>query len=373
MSPKWLRSKLHADRIVSILRIATTAIVVAICFYLLIFHPSAPTIAVINATTEAVSFDVAVPEIVQVRLDGFALYYQDPDSEINLFNDRTPVKRDGLCLTGILEPQPNTRVTYKRFGKGPLNILFERSDGKPAASFELNDAKIASVAASSSWIRLEGQSSQEEGSKVSKQCEGKSLTRLPIYGIASLGTEMRPVGRGNEPSAGLLVEGTINVFAETLDFGLITQGATRIYPASDSNITLPPGSRVSEYSSEGKPRHPWYGFIEADVDRMLHVALTTPSINLSIQRPGIGTRPEVISVSLFTQLWHDPALVSLQIIAAFMFSALHLIGTTLSSFAGGQRREASKIQRGANAAIGRLSKRIRIQRNRLSRHADGAE
>jgi hypothetical protein len=125
-------------------------------------------------------------------------------------------------------------------GTNPVNVKFERSDGKPAASFDLAKGDTPSEARQASWIRLEAGMDDHDHESKQNACKGESSKLLPIYGVADLGTEMRPAGSGDEPSSGLLIEGTLDIFGKTFEPSAISEGATRIYPASTKSITLPP-------------------------------------------------------------------------------------------------------------------------------------
>lgn len=337
-----LPGRWRTARIAVFLRFAAFVPIVLGCIYLLVYLPAAPAVAVISATIQSVTFEVSVPEMAQIRLTGFALSYEATAAGANLgFQNKTlasPTSRKPLCLTGVLIPEPGTRMTYRRFGTNPVSIIFERSDGKPAASFDLANGAAPPEARQASWIRLDahGDGDDDKSSK-QKGCEGESTTLLPIYGAADLGTEMRPIGRGEESSSGLLIEGTLNIFGKTIEPSAYSEGATRIYPASTTSITLPPGSRIIEYVKDGTSRQAWAGFAQADADTALDVKVSTPATRLAIIRPGLGLKPEVLSIGLFTQLGNDPILLSAQLIVATLFAVLQALSAAFSLFSSRQR------------------------------------
>jgi hypothetical protein len=78
--------RLQIDKISKILRIIAFIPVVVACVYFLIFHPAPPAIAVIDATTESISFDVTLSDFAQIRLDGFSVFYEDPETAVDLFS-----------------------------------------------------------------------------------------------------------------------------------------------------------------------------------------------------------------------------------------------------------------------------------------------
>jgi len=94
-------------------------------------------------------------------------------------------------------------------------------------------------------------------------------------------------------------------------------------------MPIPPGSQVSEFVAKGASPTAWAGYVELDAKEALAVRLTTPATRIQILRPGIGLKPEILSVSLFAQLTHDPTLLLLQIMAVFLFSALRMASSVL--------------------------------------------
>jgi hypothetical protein len=295
--------------------------------------PGPPTVAVIQAITESVSFDVSVPDMAQIRVTGLSIFFEAAPSDLGFSPKSLPAggARKPLCLSGVLIPESGTKVTYKRYGTGPLSILVERTDGKPAAKFDLSAGTLPADLKVASWIRLEastkdGDDADDKGGKAA--CAGSPMTRLPISGVAEIGAELRPAGRGDEPSSGVLIEGAVDVFGETREIGFLTDPAPRLYPAS--SIVLPPGSRVTEYRVKNGVRRPWSGFVQPDTDVALDVRVTTPATRLAIVRPGPGMQPEVLAIGLFTQLTNDPVLVSAQLTMAFLFGAFQVLGSIAS-------------------------------------------
>ena len=63
-------------RIALFLRSAAFFVLVVLTCGIYFFVPAAPTIAVIQATTEYVGYEVAAPDLVQIKLAGYALTYE---------------------------------------------------------------------------------------------------------------------------------------------------------------------------------------------------------------------------------------------------------------------------------------------------------
>ena len=325
------KSRIHI--IASYLRLAAYVPVVAAFLFFIIAHPTASAIAFIQARTEAISYTVVTPQLAQVRLTGFSVAYERPVT--NLFQKIPQGTTTPICLSGLLVPNRGTIVTYERFKDGPVDITFVSSkEDVPAVSFDSAAGDVPDEAKRSPWIRLNGPRVAVAG-QTSVRCLGEVPSRLPIFGPLELGEDLRPMAAGDEPSSGVLIEGTMNVFAKSLAFGLLGGDDRSIYPASASTIALPAGSRITEYASEDQTRQPWTGFILTNENKALNVRVTTPSGKLAIFLPGGGLKPEVLSISLFTELLNYPTLIYIQAIVAILFSALHGISSALSFFAKG--------------------------------------
>jgi len=291
---------------------------------LLYFLPSAPTIAVIGATTEFVAYDVVVPELSQIRLDGYSLTYETATEDLKLAPRAAGPSKKPLCLSGLLVPTAGAHMSIRRVGSGPIVIVIEHYGEKPAARFEAPGAPPALSA--SSWVRLEA-STDDDADKGKVACAQTAETRLVIYGPTRIGTPMRPHQAGSETSSGLLISGTVDLFAKTIELRQISEGATKIYPTSISGMPLPPGAQISEYVAKDGTPSAWAGYARPDEENgALDVRVTTPATRIQILRPGSGVQPDVLAANLFVQLTNDPTIVSLQVVAVLAFTAFQTAG-----------------------------------------------
>jgi len=322
-----------------VLRSIAFMVLVLVSGGLVFFMPAPPTIAVIQAITEFVSYDVVVPDLAQLRLGGYALTYEaGADSLVLTKNVGSPTTKKPLCLSGVLTPTTGSRVSYRRLATGPVSVVVERTDDKPAAIFALAGGEAPAALQKASWIRLEAPTGDsDDGDKSKSACPGTALVRLPIYGPTQIGTPLRPQAAGDESSSGVLIEGTVDLFAKTIELGRIREGASRIYPTTIAAMNLPPGSQISEFLEKGQTPTPWAGFVKLDTDQALDIRVTTPATHIQILRPGIGMQPETLAAGLFAQLTNDPVVLSLQVLAVFVFSVLQAISSLLVA------REAKKI------------------------------
>ena len=298
----------------------------------LLWLPAAPAIAVISAVAQSVSFDVAIPEMAQIPLRGFSLTFENPESlGLGFKTAAQKGARAPLCLDGLLIPSPGAHVTYSRSGVGPIVVTYEQRDEVAAATFDVGDTVLPNELKKAPWIRLEGVAvSDDDDDQKKGPCKNLISETLPIYGRAAIGAEMRPVSRKQDKGQGLLLSGTVNIFARTIELGFTRDRAPRLYPAGTNDISLPPGSRVTEYVTTGGRFEPWAGFVETNADNALDIEVTTPASRLAIIRPGIGLQPEVLSISLFTQLFNDPTLLNIQIVGGAMFAMLQILSSLVS-------------------------------------------
>ena len=321
--------------------------VVAGIFYLLVLMPPVPSIAVLTATVESMTYRVVVPDMARVSLRGYALSYEATVGDLGFGSDRTVKSQTttkALCLEGLITPTEGALVTYERFGGDPLAIEIRRSDGKPVGTMEITKGVLPEAARKASWLRLQAKDDDDDKSPLN--CSGNAMTRMPVYGIADIGSEIRPLSAGEKPSFGTLLEGSMDIFARTIDLRAWNK-EPRIYPATSSSITIPPGSKVTVNDPDEREK-PWVGFaMPDDVNGVgLSVRLTTEAKNIAIVRPGAGATPEVLAVGLFTQLSNDPLLIGLQVTIALLFATFEMLGSAVMWFRSG----TSKRQAPTNGA-----------------------
>jgi hypothetical protein len=296
--------------------------------------PAAPTISVVSAVTEQVSFTVQSPEMARLRLPAFSARTEISAAPVVRRAQPGAASAAGvqaqkaLCPGGILEPSIGTRIIYRRIGEGPMRIILDRADDKPVGEFKGQAQPVPRELQRASWLVLEADG-----------CDGTAAERFPIHGVAEVGDELRPETQITEPSSAPLIEGSVQVFGRTIDilsFG--RDKRSRLYDVAE--LTIPPGSRVAEAprpregsATPARPSAPWSGFALLD-DSALQVELTTEAKTLAIYRPGGGIEPEVLSVDLFAQLTNDPNIIWLQAAGASLLIVVQMLFFAL----GGRRR-----------------------------------
>lgn len=306
-------------------RIVVISVILAYVVFL-IFLPNAPTLAVIHARTEQVSFRVIVPEMTRFRMSGLGVLSEatfssgipTPRASARGVAMRDAEPRKASCIGGLLQATAGTRVTYRRIANAPLRIVLDRADQKPVIEARGQEGSVPADIQKASWLLL-----QENES-----CKGTAPRRFPINGVAELGDELRPETSADEPSSAPLIEGRVEIYGKTIDLGLLTKDdRARLYPVTE--ISLPPGSRVAEADSipAGQTKKTWSGMASVNSDEdAIQVEMTTEADALAIIRPGAGVSSEILKIGMFAQLTSDPNVVFLQIVGAILISLTQLLG-----------------------------------------------
>lgn len=311
------RSSVNFGAWTLIVRFALIGAIAAGYLYVVFLMPPPGTVSVVEATSEQVRFQVAVPEMARLRIAGLGVRGEVPlpasvathparSQRAAGVNAQATAAKRFLCPGGILEPTAGTMVTYRRFDDGAVRILLERQDDKPVGEFKGASGPMPVEIRNASWLLLEGD-----------ECDGTGATRLPVNGIASLGDELRPEFSVHEPASAPLLEGTVKVFGRSLSVWLFGS-KPQLYSVAE--ISLPAGSRLEEDGEAGH-RSVWSGFAMLGGDTALKVYLTTEARSLTVIRPGASVEPETIRIDTLTLLTTDPTVIALQVAAALLLAA----------------------------------------------------
>jgi hypothetical protein len=283
---------------------------------------------------------VSAPELTRIPLNGFNILNDEklaallsPPAKIKPKKPVQPAKF--LCSAGILTPTIGTRVTYSRFGDEPLVITVERSDGLPVGQVQSNEQETVSLLTGLTQVKL---IAVDKDSEDKDDCDGKPVPRLPVYGFGDLGSETGPTGQTANQNLGTLIEGTVDVLAHAVQFKDAPDKSSNVY-STNSQVILPPGSRLIQFSEVGEVKYPWVGFAVVG-DSAIELHVTSDAKKLAIVRPGKEKQPEILSVGLLTQVANDPLLASVQIVGALLFSAFQFLGM---AFSGGYGRRPFDI------------------------------
>jgi hypothetical protein len=319
-------------RLVRALRLLSIVPIVGAGAYLLFFAPSPISVSVVNATVESFAFEVKSPELMKIPLRGFNLSGDFPAAVAPVGPAKSKPNKSlqaasQICFSGVLTPSEGTHITYTRFGDDPVSISIDRSDEQPVGEFLEGSQDLPTIVKLTSHLKLTAVAKDDNAVS---NCIGRPVPRLPVYGNGDLGSETSPTGQSSDKNLGTLIEGTVDVLAHAVK---LNNEAGAIAPSNvystNSQIILPPGSRLVEFTPEGSVKHPWVGFaVIGDSSIELHV--TSDARQLAIIRPGRESKPEILSVGLLSQVANDPMLASVQIVGALLFSVFQLFGVFFS-------------------------------------------
>jgi hypothetical protein len=268
-----------------------TAIFILTYTFILLLLPAPITISNISALTETVTFTIKDRQMGAVPIAGMKHIGQAPAPG---------------CLSGILIPDVNAVLSYKRQLSGDIAISLL----KGMAGFQSSDNNTSlRIQAPASFVVETSCQKMVDGKSVCKDKpddEGCPALRLPISGFLQVGEEPRPFAADQDPPA-ILIEGRLKVIARSVN--LLWSGSG-LYPVTE--IELPVGSRVLADPDEAGTG--WWGTVYIDPGRVgLQVQLATEASRLLVFRANT-TRADEISVSKLAQAFLDPVLVRLQIV-----------------------------------------------------------
>ncbi len=241
------------------------------------------TLVVVTAETQSMSYTVAVPSQAVFAVRDYQL--------IDLVGADPP-----KCISGLIEPPDRAVVTYLHTSEG-IVVAVEADDAKRAATWR--------------ELGLEGQPSVDLSSAFTlvpapATCGEAMAGRLPIWGDATLGGELRPPSTVDDLSPTLL-SGSVAVFGRTLFGG-------RLYPSQ--TINLPAGARLASDRDLPERERAWWGLVHFDPDKRLSMQVTasTEARRLELIAPGARIEPSVIEVRTLSRVLNDPFLLTLGVI-----------------------------------------------------------
>jgi len=251
------------------------------------------------------------------------------------------------CSDGIFVPSESARVTIVRQLDGPLTIEVAPNAAGLSGDFRSGDGTTYPYR-DTVWIRFNYKDSA---------CQADAILRIPLSGVVTIGDDFRSQMGPDDPIY-LLLSGHIDTYARAVSslFGFsLPSGHGALYPVG--SVTLPAGARLRECvpaGPAGKPAAPpavWSGYAEArlvvtDVsDRALQAELITTARQFALTTPGgektagrtcggsdngIGSREDVISISLLARIIGDPNLAAFGAAIAFILLFIQVIMAVLA-------------------------------------------
>ncbi|WID99672.1 hypothetical protein QO058_30185 (plasmid) [Bosea vestrisii] len=271
--------------------------------------PTPVTLSTITALAERVEFLVTDRRLATIPITGMRSTIESAD-------------KDGACLTGTFVPDIGAVIAYERPVVGEVVISLVSG----SASLPAHERRLTGPLDLIADEKCSKRADPEVACKTTPQHPACSPIRLPIWGRVRLGQEPRPVSASGQ-SSGLLLEGQLKVQARSLtQLWGIKIGDSGVYPISD--MSLPVGARIEAADFEDRASF-WWGTAYIDPQKVaLQVQLATEATGLRVFRPG-PERPDIITVSGFTQAIADPNIVRLQIALLGLLAILQVITSIL--------------------------------------------
>lgn len=314
--PSWLRSK----------PAAVLGIIVPLALGYALFLWSLPPqklFSVLTADTETVIFAVVNPDQAAFRIAGARLRRIDG--------------AEPRCVEGIVTPSQDARVQYRRAEAEGIGIAIDPAPGAlkaPTASLRADDSAPDLI----------------EGPLIlfaDGTCSGRFPTRLPIWGSAQFGSELRVSAEG-EAGRGMLFKGKLAIYGHAHERLLFLRMAPGLYPVS--SIDLPAGARVTVLGADEKEAPvPWWGVarVQAEATGFL-VEASTEARSIALFMPGPGVTP--VNLGGFAQLIKDPNVIQIQIVIAALIvivqasGSLIRLGTNVEEFRRSWRRRRAETR-----------------------------
>jgi hypothetical protein len=287
-------------------------VAVVFCIYLIFLWtlPLPNTWVALDTTTEVVSFRAVNPNFATFRVSG--MIAQTLDGKLN------------ACSDAIVTPGNNVKVQYRRESEEFFRIIVGPA---PLGEDTLTMREASDTAAKSLRDTVVF--------TANKECMGTSPRRLPIWGPAEFGEQLRPAGPSGEMGSGMMLGGTLEVYAHAQDrlFGFA-------FPSSVYSVMafkLPPGAVLAS-DAPSADQSTWTGVAAISKDGTgFKVAATsnTPDVVLKSSRSFGPSASRRIDLGNFSQILHDPNVVSVQLFGGIFILLLQSVLSIVRFFTEG--------------------------------------
>lgn len=261
----------------------------------------------LSATSEFVAFRVTNSNMATFRVAGMRGASVDG--------------RVAGCIDGVLVPAPGARVEYRRGEDDFFRITVDPpAAGTRALTLRDKGKNFSPIDLSSSLVIA-----ADEG------CAGKAPQRLPIWGLAEFGEEQRPASTSGDLVPGLLLEGTVSVFAHAHDRLLGIRFPATVYPVNTFDV---PAGSVLLSGDPADDDALWTGTATASSERGFSVKASSNAQSVQLRSVrGLNTPAgdgRTIDLGKYSQFLSDPNIVQVQfVVGAFVFllqSLLSILG-----------------------------------------------
>jgi hypothetical protein len=256
-----------------------------------------------RATSESLSFRVINPEMAAFRISGMRGTSVDG--------------RFSACVDAMITPKAGARMSYRRGDEKYYQITIDAPESGAETLTIRDRGKPASVLRGNVIFAA------------AEECSGSVPKRLPVWGPAEFGEEVRPANVFGIIVPGSLIEGTIEVFAHAQDRLLGLSFPSVVYSVTTFNV--PPGSVLT--TPDGvSDETTWTGFVRLPQEGFgveVQASSNTRAVTIRSTRAfsDSASSSRRIDLGQFAQVLNDPNIIQLQ----FFVGALMLLIQALAS------------------------------------------
>ena len=272
------------------LRYGTVIAIIALGLYaaFLWMLPQPNTWVALKTTAEVLHFQAIKHDLAAFHVSGMSAVSLDDKNNL-----------DG-CIDAILTPAKNARVEYRRGDDEFFRIIIDPKE-PGGVSLALWEKGVARSITGSVVLTAK------------RDCGGGTPKRLPIWGPAEFGEEVRPAGPSGEIVPGMLLNGTIEVYAIAHQRLIGLSFPASVY--SVMTFDLPPGfvlrSAASSSDEKAEDEATWTGTAIVSSGKTgfdVEATSNTPSVTLKSSRTfgRTDTTSRQIDLGHYAQFIKDP-------------------------------------------------------------------
>jgi hypothetical protein len=300
------------------LRYGTVTVIIVLGLYtaFLLTLPKPNTWVALKTTAEVLSFHAIKPDLAAFHVSGMSADSLDEKDKLH------------GCIDAILTPAKDAKIEYRRGDDDFFRIIIDPP--KPGELSLILREKSKGYAARSLT-----------GSVVltaKDDCDGDAPKRLPIWGPAKFGEEVKPAGASGEIVPGMLLNGTIEVYAHAHERLIGIPFPASVY--SVVTFDLPPGSVLSSGPLEAsQDEGTWTGVAIVSSDGTgfdVEATSNTSSVMLTSSRTfGKSKTSLAIDLGHYAQFMNDPNILWIQLLGGAFVVLMQSVLSIVSFFTEG--------------------------------------
>jgi hypothetical protein len=296
------------------LQYGTALVAVAVGLYagFLWMLPQPRTWVTLKTTAEFLRFKAIKPDLTAFHAVGMWAVSLDDKDELN------------GCVDAVVTPGQDARVEYRRGGDDFFRIIVDPpKQGEPSLLLQEKSKGYAAKSVAGNVVFT-----------ANDDCDGDAPKRLPIWGPTEFGEELKPAGPAGEIAPGMLINGTIEVYAHAQERLIGISFPASVY--SVMTFDLPPGSVLrSGIPSEDEGTWTGAAIVSAHGTGFdVEATSNTPSVVLRSSRTfGMSkTASRRIDLGHYAQFMKDPNILWIQLLGGTFLVLMRLVLSIVSFF-----------------------------------------